>query len=170
MPEEERKKIIIEKIIQSEKSKDREWGSGEDLAGKIEPLISERISKWSEVDELMASGDLDYFFEKPVYGASVLNYKGEQEKSDIIRHLNTVGAILQEQDEKELSAEKVKGFIWSYAEKEGRGAVLWPFRVALSGKDKSPDPFVLAQILGKKETSERIKEAVRKIDAETGRK
>jgi hypothetical protein len=37
--------------------------------------------------------------------------------------------------------------------------VLWPLRVALSGREKSPDPFILAAILGRDETLERLKNA-----------
>ncbi len=36
----------------------------------------------------------------------------------------------------------------------GNGDVLWPMRVSLSGKAKSPDPFTLAQIHGKEYTLE----------------
>lgn len=58
------------------------------------------------------------------------------------------------------SKEKIKEILWPFAEHEGRGVVLWPMRVALSGKDKSPDPFVLASILGFTETISRLKQAV----------
>jgi hypothetical protein len=54
------------------------------------------------------------------------------------------------------NAEGVKSALWDYAESAGRGNVLWPMRYALSGRDKSPDPFVLADILGKDETLRRI--------------
>jgi hypothetical protein len=47
-----------------------------------------------------------------------------------------------------------------YADKEGRKEVLWPMRYALSGRDKSPDPFFLAYILGKDETIRRIQSAI----------
>jgi glutamyl/glutaminyl-tRNA synthetase len=40
-----------------------------------------------------------------------------------------------------------------------RGKLLWPLRVALSGRDKSPGPFEIADILGKKEVLKRIKNA-----------
>jgi glutamyl/glutaminyl-tRNA synthetase len=46
--------------------------------------------------------------------------------------------------------------LWDYAEKEGRGNVLWPLRVALTGKEKSPDPFTMLSILGKKESLSRL--------------
>ena len=49
--------------------------------------------------------------------------------------------------------------VWEYAEKEGKGNVLWPFRVALSGRDKSPDPIALACVLGKDESLLRVQNA-----------
>ncbi|NQV92976.1 glutamate--tRNA ligase, partial [Candidatus Kaiserbacteria bacterium] len=49
--------------------------------------------------------------------------------------------------------------LWGYAEEVGKGSVLWPMRVALSGKEKSPDPFTLAEIFGKEETINRLKNA-----------
>lgn len=41
-----------------------------------------------------------------------------------------------------------------------RGYVLWPLRYALSGKDKSPDPFSLIEFFGKDESISRIKYAI----------
>ena len=57
----------------------------------------------------------------------------------------------------------IKKAIWSYAEEKGKGSVLWPMRYALSGRDKSPDPFQLAEVLGKEETISRLNNAVNKI-------
>jgi hypothetical protein len=54
----------------------------------------------------------------------------------------------------------VKAALWGYAEEEGRGQVLWPTRVALSGKEKSPDPFTLVSQLGRNESITRIKNAL----------
>ena len=56
--------------------------------------------------------------------------------------------------------EEVKSALWPLAESEGRGQILWPMRYALSGRDKSPDPFQLASLLGKKETVERLTYAI----------
>ena len=50
-----------------------------------------------------------------------------------------------------------------FAEEKGKGSVLWPLRFALSGKEKSPDPFTLLDILGIEESKNRIKEAVAKL-------
>ena len=46
------------------------------------------------------------------------------------------------------------------AEKEGKGEVLWPLRYALSGREKSPDPFTLLDILGLEESKSRIESAI----------
>jgi glutamyl/glutaminyl-tRNA synthetase len=56
----------------------------------------------------------------------------------------------------DFSADEVKNAVWPYAEKIGKGNVLWPMRFALTGKDKSPDPFVSASILGKDESIKRL--------------
>ena len=47
-------------------------------------------------------------------------------------------------------AETVKGAIWDYATEKGRGAVLWPLRYSLSGRDKSPIPSRLLASLEKR--------------------
>lgn len=57
------------------------------------------------------------------------------------------------------TADVIKEAIWPFAEHEGRGIVLWPTRVALSGKEKSPDPFSMMSILGKEETLKRLADA-----------
>jgi hypothetical protein len=44
--------------------------------------------------------------------------------------------------------------------KGGRGAVLWPLRYALSGADRSPDPFILISILGPLEALSRVQKAI----------
>jgi hypothetical protein len=44
--------------------------------------------------------------------------------------------------------------------KGGRGALLWPLRYALSGAERSPDPFTLISILGSTESAARIEKAI----------
>jgi len=45
----------------------------------------------------------------------------------------------------------------------GRGYLLWPFRVALTGKQASAGPFEVAEILGREKVLKRIREAKEKI-------
>ncbi len=44
--------------------------------------------------------------------------------------------------------------------KLSNGDVLWPLRVALTGQEKSPTPFEIAEILGKEKSLKRIKKAI----------
>ncbi|MCX6722510.1 MAG: hypothetical protein NT094_00380 [Candidatus Staskawiczbacteria bacterium] len=39
--------------------------------------------------------------------------------------------------------------------------MLWPLRVALSGKQSSPSPFEIADILEKEKTLKRIQDAIK---------
>ena len=71
--------------------------------------------------------------------------------------IKLIGAI----SESEFSKEKIKANIMPYADEKGRGEVLWPMRVALTGKEKSPDPFTVAEILGKAETINRLNIALK---------
>ena len=50
--------------------------------------------------------------------------------------------------------------IMTYAEEMGKGSVLWPLRYALSGQEKSPDPFTLIKALGQDETRKRVQKAI----------
>ena len=65
-----------------------------------------------------------------------------------------------------ISAEVVKESLMPFADAEeakgkgGRGAVLWPLRYALSGQERSPDPFTLIAILGSGESAARIARAI----------
>jgi hypothetical protein len=52
-----------------------------------------------------------------------------------------------------------------YAEAQGKGNVLWPLRMSLSGQEKSVDPFTICYVLGKEETTERIIEICNMIDS-----
>jgi glutamyl-tRNA synthetase len=45
----------------------------------------------------------------------------------------------------------------------GNGDVLWPMRVALSGKKNSPGPFEIASVLGKEKTLLRLERARKKL-------
>ena len=50
------------------------------------------------------------------------------------------------------------------ANKEGnRGNILWPLRVALTGKKNSAPPLDIINVLGKERTLKRIKEAIELI-------
>ena len=123
--------------------------SGERLA-KVIPIILEHITHFGQVKEMWASGEILYFFDQPKYDKELL--KNQEFLGNLISIINDI-------DEEGFHASKIKEAIWNFATEKGRGNVLWPMRVALSGKERSPDPFILAEILGKDETLNRLKHA-----------
>src|SRR3989338_1687558 len=129
---------------------------------KITPIIADRINKISDIGELK-NGELSFFFNNPEYAKEMLLWKKEPSLENTKKHLEEVVKLLNGLNESEFVSNKIKEAIWNYAEKEGRGNVLWPMRAALTGLDKSPDPFTVAEILGKEKTIKRLKYAVEKI-------
>ncbi|MEK7087430.1 MAG: hypothetical protein AAB958_01875, partial [Patescibacteria group bacterium] len=49
------------------------------------------------------------------------------------------------------------------AKNKDKGRLLWPLRVAITGLEKSPGPFEILEILGKKESLKRIEHAIKKL-------
>ncbi|MBX4197771.1 glutamate--tRNA ligase [Candidatus Parcubacteria bacterium] len=127
------------------------------------PVILERISTFGEARALIQQGEFDYLFKSPDYSIELLYWKGQKDHEALIRRLNEVIKILGRIDEKDYKQAIIKDALWEYATSEGRGEVLWPTRVALSGKEKSPDPFVLAELLGKEESLKRLHSALEKV-------
>jgi len=129
---------------------------------KITPIIVDRINKISDIRELKKV-ELAFLFKEPEYAKEILLWRKEQSLEKTKKHLEEVVKFLNGLGEGEFVADKIKKAVWDYAEKEGRGNVLWPMRAALTGLEKSPDPFVVAEVLGKEKTIQRLKYAVEKI-------
>jgi glutamyl-tRNA synthetase len=129
----------------------------ENVAHKLVPVLRERISVWCDVEKIVSEGEFDYFFRPPTLDlAKIPERKSDRETA--LKHLNKALQILEPLTTYE--HETIKFALWDYASAEGRGAVLWPLRYALTGAERSPDPFIVASILGKEETLRRVKEAV----------
>jgi glutamyl-tRNA synthetase len=119
----------------------------------------ERFSTAAEFREAVLAGDFSFYEAAPSVTAETLAWKKDPEPHRIPEHLDRLVDILDKIDKSLFTAEAVKDAVWPYADEVGRGSVLWPLRVALSGKDRSPAPFVLAEALGKEETLERLNRA-----------
>ncbi len=70
-------------------------------------------------------------------------------KADALKHLAEAKKIIEAQ-----------GDLMSYAEREGKGDVLWPLRYALTGATASPDPFIMLEILGLEKSLIRLEKAI----------
>lgn len=122
--------------------------------------LRERLSVYSDISTMLAEGEFDFYERAPVIEASSLLWKKDPSPESAMRHLTEVHTRWGSIPHEEFMADTVKEVVWDYAEKEGRGNVLWPLRYALSGRERSPDPFTLAEALGKDETMSRIETAV----------
>ncbi len=125
------------------------------------PVIIERISIGKEIADSSKAGEYDYLFTTPVYEADILKWKNDDSTADALPRLEKALESLKTAEF--TSSEAIKSVLWPLAEELGKGELLWPLRVALSGQERSPDPFTLAFILGQEETISRIQTACDKI-------
>jgi glutamyl/glutaminyl-tRNA synthetase len=118
------------------------------------PLIQERAHTFGEARALL-EGELACLFTPPILNRDLLIAKGGDTGAFLNSLLELVGTISDH-----APADEVKSQIMPYAEEKGRGVVLWPLRYALSGQERSPDPFTLISLLGARESIARIKNAI----------
>jgi glutamyl-tRNA synthetase len=123
------------------------------------PFIMEKINVISDISPL-TEGEFSFLVSQPVYGKEKLIWKGESEIKTK-DNLTAVLKLLEGVNPNDFSAESIKEMIFPFADKEGRGGVLWPMRFSLTGKEKSPDPFTSAYLLGKDESVSRILSAIK---------
>ncbi|MBP7006721.1 MAG: glutamate--tRNA ligase [Candidatus Pacebacteria bacterium] len=127
---------------------------------KLTPILIERINKWSDIMVLVEKGELDWV--NQYEGVSVENivFK-DTPRETTIQNIKNAIKVLEEIDENYFLKEKIKEVLFKLAETlPRRGELLHPVRYALSGKDQSPDPFIIGEILGKDETISRLQKAI----------
>lgn len=142
-----------------------EWISVKSPAWKrILPVIKDKISTFGEITDLFGSaGELRFTNNAGEYAADMLLWKKNPSREAARTHIQATRDMLTKLGDIEFVADTIKATIWPYAEAKGRGDVLWPIRVALTGQDKSPDPFVSAAILGREECLKRFDTALSKL-------
>ena len=140
LPEKERIQLLVERLPHRDTA----------ILARIAGLIFKRVATLTEIQSLDATRELDYFFERPQPTHALLK---------TTEHLPRIIELLEPLSPDKWTADHIKNILWDFAGEQGRSEVLWPLRVALSGKEKSPDPFTLAELLGKDETLTRIRYA-----------
>lgn len=164
LPEETRMNEIKTRLLRHTEIAAHAAGKDDRFFSKIYPLVFDRISVWGEIDTLLGEGEFVYFFAPPTYDPALLSWKGESKPEDIRTHLTKAVEILEQAPLEAFDhPDTVKNLIFDYATEVGRGQVLWPIRFALSGREKSPDPFTLIFVLGKEESLSRIRAAIKQI-------
>jgi len=135
-----------------------------DLFKRLTPILKEKISTFGDITALFApTGELAFVRETAPYQKESLLWKKNPDPVVARTHISKARELIKDVPEASFSVESIKAAVWHYAEANGKGDVLWPLRMALTGQDKSPDPFMSAAILGKEESLRRIDAALAKL-------
>ncbi len=127
-------------------------------------LEKERIKKLSDFKE-----SADFFFGLPDYDEKLLAWPrptGEElimNKEKTSANLKLLSEEIDKMFKADFTKEKIEETIVPLTAVWGRGDLLWPLRAALSGKEASPGPFEIMEVLGKEETLKRLKTAMEKL-------
>lgn len=130
-----------------------------ELLTKLLPTIIDRISNYGELHTIEGA-EFRFFIERPIPNAEKIIWK-DSDKNEALTHLQASLSILK--DISFSSPEEIKSKLIPYAEKHGKGNVLWPLRMTLSGQERSVDPFTICYVLGIEEVSKRIEEACKSL-------
>ncbi|MCP6719376.1 MAG: glutamate--tRNA ligase [Patescibacteria group bacterium] len=149
-------------IVQRYKISETKKEIGVQTLQGIVSLYQERLKKLSEISELA-----DYFFkDKLEYDRELLEWN-EMSDEEIKKSLDVSERILSKIKSEDFNKGNLTNILLSEAEKFGekikkmkdRGYLLWPLRIALTGKKASAGPFEIAEILGKEKVLKRVGEA-----------
>jgi len=134
------------------------------LLERAVPVLMERAQTFDEAREML-TGELAFLFNAPTLNIESLTEKEPADKSTTTKEaLLSIKELLAGSTVS--TAEDAKVLLMPLADeaeargKGGRGAVLWPLRYALSGQQRSPDPFTLVSLLGVEESLRRVDSAL----------
>lgn len=128
---------------------------------KLLPTLRERTEALGEISVAAKAGEYDFAFKDPDVSVEMLRWKNDPSVEVVLPRFKKVLELLDSADFS--SPDTIKASLWEYVESEGKGEVLWPLRVALTGLERSPDPFTVAHIIGPVDTKRRLLEACVKI-------
>ncbi len=120
---------------------------------KILAIEKERMNKLSDFGQ-----ETKFFFDGVKHDKKMLTWKKStaEKTAEVLEKLCT---YLEKHGDWSINGLESGIKKWIADQGLGNGDVLWPMRVALSGSEKSPDPFTLADLYGKEKTISLIKEA-----------
>jgi len=133
-------------------------GRGEREVNAVAEMFFERVSVFGDIQTELASGEVEYLLKEPEYPKELLKWK--KATSEPAPHIREIISLLETIPDGQFTKAAIKDAVMAYAEANGKGNVLWPMRVALSGKEQSPDPFTLSAMLGKETVLRRLKQAL----------
>lgn len=135
--------------------------TAEDL-GKIISLERERVKTLAELPE-----SISFLLEDvPEYPAERLCWK-TQPIGEVAVRIDALLVAVGSMNEAEFGLTDIEKTIKTLIAENGwsNGDTLWPLRVALSGREKSPGPFEIMAVLGKMKTIRRLEAAKNRLNA-----
>jgi len=163
------KKMSVDEIYQNaliylkQKAFYKTWGQGEragdekakeEFIKKVLTIEKDRLAKFSEVGE-----NNKFFFQEIKYDKELLRWKKNSD-AETKQALETAKNVLEKISDADWTLKNLEEKLLEAAG-EKRGDLLWPLRAALTGEQKSPSPFEVAWVLGKKETLFRIEQTLK---------
>jgi len=117
-------------------------------------LIQERLKNLSEIPE-----QIEFFFKAPTGFQDILIARGSTKEKTKEALTQSLKYLTEEND---FGRDSLEQLLRALAAKINlsSGEVLWPIRVALTGKAASPGAFEVLEALGKEESLKRIKSAL----------
>jgi glutamyl-tRNA synthetase len=131
-----------------------------DVCRAVMPTILERAGTWKEVAGTFTNGEYEWAFRAPDVPRDMIFWKEERDPRATASILREVHNLIPDTRD----VESLRGAIWPFAEEKGKGGVLWPLRVALTGREKSPDPFTVISIIGPEEAKSRVAKAISTLE------
>jgi nondiscriminating glutamyl-tRNA synthetase len=126
----------------------------EEYLEKIIFVEKERMKKISDIAE-----NTEFYFSAPEYDPKILKWK-KMTNEELQKSLETSLESIEKMGDSDWELEKIKNKLMNVADPKNRGELLWPLRVALTGKEKSPSPWEVAWALGRDESIKRIKKVM----------
>ncbi len=136
------------------------WAGDRERLTRAIALVKDRMKNLADFRK-----EVGFIFELADYKPSMLVWKQATSEKTAER-LEHARALLAGDKGSAFPSEGTEAALMQYANEEGRGDVLWPLRVALSGQEASPGPVELLRVLGKRESDTRIGEAIGKLRTE----
>jgi len=135
-----------------------------DYIKKVIDIELPRMNKLSDLIDLS-----DFFFKKEIeYPKELLKWK-DMADIELAKSLQDSLNILEKVKENEFNRINLQIKFYSFIDENpsymgNKGKLLWPLRVALSGKKASPSPFEISEVLGKGESIKRLKQTSKIIN------
>ena len=128
--------------------------------GLVAPLVQTRLNTLTEIPPMV-----DFFDRLPEYSNTLyLHKKMKTNEENSLEALQLVVPVFQAMTE--WSFQAIHDVLLHLAEAQGlkNGRIMWPVRVAVSGKATTPGGAVeLCHILGKEETLRRVQQGIRQL-------